>query len=67
MIGLKEIGRRKLQFALIALVVTLISYLVLMINGLGIGLNKQAGSAILQLDADERLDARAGRPAPRAC
>ncbi len=51
-IGLKEIGRRKLQFALIALVVTLISYLVLMINGLGIGLNKQAGSAILQLDAD---------------
>lgn len=52
MIGLKEIVRRKLQFALIALVVTLISYLVLMINGLGIGLNKQAGSAILQLDAD---------------
>ena len=52
MIGLKEISRRKLQFALIALVVTLISYLVLMINGLGIGLNKQAGSAVLQLDAD---------------
>ena len=52
MIGLKEIQRKKLQFALIALVVTLVSYLVLMINGLGIGLNKQAGSALLQLDAD---------------
>ena len=34
--GLKEIQRRKFQFALIALVVALISYLVLMINGLGI-------------------------------
>jgi putative ABC transport system permease protein len=52
LIGLKEIQRRKLQFSLIALVVTLISYLVLMINGLGVGLNKQAGSALLQLDAD---------------
>ncbi len=52
MIGLKEIQRRKLQFVLIALVVTLIAYLVLMINGLGIGLNKQAGSALLQFDAD---------------
>lgn len=52
MIGLKEIQRKKLQFTLIALVVTLISYLVLMINGLGVGLNKQAGSALLQLDAD---------------
>ena len=52
MIGFKEIQRKKLQFSLIALVVTLISYLVLMINGLGIGLNKQAGSALLDLDAD---------------
>ena len=52
MIGLKEIQRKKLQFSLIALVVTLISYLVLMINGLGIGLNKQAGSALLELDAE---------------
>lgn len=52
MIGLKEIRRRKLQFALIAAVVTLISYLVLMINGLGVGLNRQAGSALLKLDAD---------------
>ena len=38
-IGLLEMRRRKLQFVLIALVVTLISYLVLMINGLGVGLN----------------------------
>jgi len=50
--GLKEIQRRKFQFALIALVVTLISYLVLMINGLGIGLNEQAGSALRGLNAD---------------
>jgi len=52
MIGLKEIQRRKFQFGLIALVVTLISYLVLMINGLGIGLNEQAGSALRRLNAD---------------
>lgn len=52
MIWLKEIQRKKLQFVLIALVVALISYLVLMINGLGLGLNMQAGSALLQLDAD---------------
>jgi len=52
MMGLKEIQRRKFQFALIALVVALISYLVLMINGLGIGLNEQAGSALRKLDAD---------------
>lgn len=52
MMGLKEIQRRKFQFGLIALVVTLISYLVLMINGLGIGLNEQAGSALRRLNAD---------------
>jgi putative ABC transport system permease protein len=52
MIGLKEIQRKKLQFTLIALVVTLLSYLILMINGLGVGLNKQAGSALLQLKSD---------------
>jgi putative ABC transport system permease protein len=38
MIGLKEIQRRRLQFALIVPVVALVSYLVLMINGLGVGL-----------------------------
>lgn len=52
MIGLLELRRRKLQFALIGLVVTLISYLVLMINGLGVGLNEQAGSALKNFDAD---------------
>jgi putative ABC transport system permease protein len=51
-IGLLEMRRRKLQFALIALIVTLISYLVLMINGLGVGLNEQAGSALRSFDAD---------------
>ena len=51
-IGLLEIRRRKLQFILIALIVTLISYLVLMINGLGVGLNEQAGSALKNFDAD---------------
>lgn len=52
MIGLLEIWRRKLQFALIGLIVTLISYLVLMINGLGVGLNEQAGSALRNFDAN---------------
>jgi putative ABC transport system permease protein len=40
------------QFALIALIVCLISYLVLMINGLGVGLNDLAGSALKNWDAD---------------
>ncbi|MGB4864241.1 MAG: hypothetical protein WBO97_17425, partial [Tepidiformaceae bacterium] len=47
-----EIRRRKVQFALIAVVVTLIAYLVLMINGLGVGLNQLAGSALLNFNAD---------------
>jgi putative ABC transport system permease protein len=51
-IGLLEIRRRKVQFSLIALIVILISYLVLMINGLGVGLNRLAGSALLNFDAD---------------
>jgi putative ABC transport system permease protein len=51
-IGLLEIRRRKAQFALITLVVALISYLVLMINGLGVGLNELAGSALRNWDAD---------------
>lgn len=52
MMGLNEVRRRKFQFALITLVVSLVAYLVLMINGLGIGLNEQAGSALRRLDAD---------------
>jgi len=52
LIGLLEIWRRRFQFVLIALIVTLISYLVLMINGLGVGLNDLAGSALRNWDAD---------------
>lgn len=52
MIGFLELRRRKLQFALIGLIVTLIAYLVLMINGLGVGLNERAGSALKNFDAD---------------
>ena len=51
MIGLLKVRRRKFQFALITLIVTLISYLVLMINGLGVGLNDSAGSALRNFDA----------------
>jgi putative ABC transport system permease protein len=51
-VGLIEIRRRKTQFALIASVFALIAYLVMMINGLGIGLNQLAGSALLNMDAD---------------
>lgn len=52
LIGLLEIWRQRVQFALIALVVALISCLVLMINGLGVGLNNLAGSALRSWDAD---------------
>jgi putative ABC transport system permease protein len=51
-VGLLEIRRRKTQFALIASVFALIAYLVMMINGLGIGLNQLAGSALLNMNAD---------------
>jgi len=52
LVGLLELRRRKVQYGLIALIVTLISYLVLMINGLGVGLNVLAGSALKNFDAD---------------
>ena len=52
MLGLTELRRRRFQFTLIALVVTLVSYLVLMVNGLGVGLNQQAGSALRSFDAN---------------
>jgi len=52
MLGLLELRRRRLQFTLIGLIVTLISYLVAMINGLGLGLNELAGSALRNFDAD---------------
>ncbi len=67
MIGLLELRRRKVQFALIALIVTLISYLVLMINGLGVGLNVLAGSALKNFDADAiAYSASAGRSVIRS-
>jgi putative ABC transport system permease protein len=52
MIGLLEMRRRSLQFALVAAIFTLIAYLVLMIDGLGVGLNDLAGSAVRRFDAD---------------
>lgn len=47
-----ELWYRRGQFALIGLIVTLIAYLVLMMNALGAGLLDQAGSAVKRLDAD---------------
>jgi putative ABC transport system permease protein len=52
MIGLRELVRRKRTFALIAAVVTLIAYLVVMINGLGLGFREQFGSALDNFDGD---------------
>lgn len=52
MIGILEIWRRKTQFGLIALIFVLVAYLVMMINGLGLGLNAKAGSALRNFDAD---------------
>ena len=47
-----EVWRRRVQVAPIALIIALFNFLVLMINGLGIGLNEQAGSALRNFDAD---------------
>jgi putative ABC transport system permease protein len=52
MIGLIEMRRRWFQFALVGAIFTLIAYLVLMIDGLGVGLNDLAGSAVRRFDAD---------------
>ena len=49
MLALREVSRRKLQFGLIAAVVTLVAYLVIMVTGLGLGLNEHAGTALLSL------------------
>jgi putative ABC transport system permease protein len=51
MIGLRELWRRKLTFGPIAAVVALISYLVLVINGLGLGFRDEFGSALASFDA----------------
>jgi putative ABC transport system permease protein len=47
-----EMTRRRLQFALVTGVVALISYLIIMVTGLGLGLNEQAGTALLALNGD---------------
>ncbi len=52
MLGIKELLRRRLQFALITVIVALIAYLILMINALGLGLQSFAGSALNNLDVD---------------
>lgn len=52
MLALTEIRRRKLQFALLTGVVALISYLVIMVTGLGLGLYERAGTALLGFDGD---------------
>lgn len=52
MLAVREIVRRKLQFGLVTGVVTLIAYLVLMVTGLGLGLNQLAGTALLAMDGD---------------
>ncbi len=52
MLALIEIKRRKLQFGLVTGVVALISYLIIMVTGLGLGLNEQAGTGLLSLNGD---------------
>lgn len=44
--------RRKLQFALVTGVVALISFLIIMVTGLGLGLYERAGTALLSLNGD---------------
>ena len=52
LLALVEIRRRKLQFALVTGVVTLIAYLIIMVTDLGLGLSQRAGTALLSLDGD---------------
>lgn len=52
MLALIELRRRKLQFGLVTGVVALISYLIIMVTGLGLGLNEQAGTGLLALNGD---------------
>ena len=52
MLAITEIRRRKLQFGLVTGVVTLIAYLVIMVTGLGLGLNQFAGTGLLALNGD---------------
>jgi putative ABC transport system permease protein len=50
MLALIEMKRRKLQFGLVTGVVVLISYLIIMVTGLGLGLNERAGTGLLALN-----------------
>jgi len=52
MIAFDELLHKKGQFVLIGLIVTLVAYLVFMINALGAGLLEEAGSAVKRLNAD---------------
>lgn len=52
MLGTREIRRRRLPFALITAIISLVSYLVMMVNGLGAGLKHVSGSAVLSMNAD---------------
>ncbi len=52
MLALIEIRRRKLQFGFVTGVVGLIAYLIIMVTGLGLGLNEAAGTALLELNGD---------------
>lgn len=52
MLAITEIRRRRLQFGLVTGVVTLIAYLVIMVTGLGLGLNQFAGTGLLALNGD---------------
>ena len=52
MLAIAELRYRRGQFALIAVIVALVAYLALMMNGLGTGLLDRAGSAVKQFDAD---------------
>ncbi|MGE0228886.1 MAG: ABC transporter permease [Dehalococcoidia bacterium] len=52
MLALREMRRRKVQFALVTGVVALVSFLIIMVTGLGLGLYERAGTALLSLNGD---------------
>lgn len=52
MLAIREMRRRKVQFALVTGVVALISFLIIMVTGLGLGLYERAGTALLSLNGD---------------
>ncbi|MBX7111020.1 MAG: ABC transporter permease [Dehalococcoidia bacterium] len=53
MLAIREMRRRKLQFALVTGVVALVSFLIIMVTGLGLGLYQRAGTALLSLNGDQ--------------